>query len=98
MFEVFIIYCCEVVICCIVFDLCKVCDCVYMFEGLVIVFVNIDLIIELICKLLILVEVKVVLIVCFWELGIVKVMFEKVGEDNVVCFDWLVVDLGICDG
>lgn len=48
MLECFIFYCCEVVICCIVFELCKVCDCVYIFEGLVIVFVNIDLIIELI--------------------------------------------------
>lgn len=62
MLEVFIFYCCEVVICCIVFELCKVRECVYIFEGLVIVLVNIDLVIDLIKVLFSLVDVKKVLV------------------------------------
>lgn len=94
---VFVCYCCEVVICCIIFELCKVCDCVYIFEVLVVVLVNIDLIIELICYVLMFVEVKIVLVVNLWQLGNVVVMFECVGDD-VVCLEWLELEFGVCDG
>lgn len=97
MFEVFVCYCCEVVIWCIVYELCKVCECGYILEGQVVVLLNIDLVIELIKSLLILVEVKECLIVIVWEFSVVEVMVECVGVD-VCCLEDLDLQYGLCDG
>lgn len=97
MLEVFVCYCCEVVICCIVFELCKVCVCVYVLEGLIVVLVNIDEMIELIKILLNLNEVCECMLVCVWELGLVGVMLGVVGVE-VLCLEDLFKGVGLVEG
>ncbi|MDQ2044977.1 DNA gyrase subunit A [Pseudoalteromonas sp. 20-92] len=98
MLEEFIIHRREVVTRRTVFDLRKARDRAHMLEGLAIALANIDPIIELIRKSPTPAEAKVALTARSWELGNVKSMLEKAGEDNVARPDWLAADLGIRDG
>lgn len=98
MLEEFIIHRREVVTRRTVFDLRKARDRAHMLEGLAIALANIDPIIELIRNSPTPAEAKVALTARSWELGNVKSMLEKAGEDNVARPDWLAADLGIRDG
>ncbi|WP_076919567.1 DNA topoisomerase (ATP-hydrolyzing) subunit A [Pseudoalteromonas sp. SK18] len=98
MLEEFIIHRREVVTRRTVFDLRKARDRAHTLEGLAIALANIDPIIELIRKSPTPAEAKVALTARPWELGNVKAMLDKAGEDNVARPDWLASDLGICDG
>lgn len=64
---------------------------------MVIVLVNIDFVIELICYFKIVDEVCEGLFFCFWVLGNVIVMLDVVGGD-VFCFEDFFEYLGVCDG
>ena len=81
-----------------VFDLRKARDRAHTLEGLAIALANIDPIIELIRKSPTPAEAKVALTARPWELGNVKAMLDKAGEDNVARPDWLASELGIRDG
>ena len=98
MLEEFIIHRREVVTRRTVFDLRKARDRAHTLEGLAIALANIDPIIELIRKSPTPAEAKVALTARPWELGNVKAMLDKAGEDNVARPDWLASDLGIRDG
>jgi DNA gyrase subunit A len=98
MLEAFIIHRREVVTRRTVFDLRKARDRAHTLEGLAIALANIDPIIELIRKSPSPAEAKQALIARPWELGTVKAMLEKAGEDNVARPDWLEAELGIRDG
>ena len=98
MLEEFIVHRREVVTRRTVFDLRKARDRAHTLEGLAIALANIDPIIELIRKSPTPAEAKVALTARPWELGNVKSMLEKAGEDNVARPDWLAADLGIRDG
>lgn len=98
MLEEFIIHRREVVTRRTVFDLRKARDRAHTLEGLAIALANIDPIIELIRKSPTPAEAKVALAARPWELGNVKAMLDKAGEDNVARPDWLASDLGIRDG
>ncbi|AQQ01322.1 DNA gyrase subunit A [Pseudoalteromonas aliena] len=98
MLEEFIIHRREVVTRRTVFDLRKARDRAHMLEGLAIALANIDPIIELIRNSPTPAEAKIALTERSWELGNVKSMLEKTGEDNVARPDWLAADLGIRDG
>lgn len=98
MLEEFIIHRREVVTRRTVFDLRKARDRAHTLEGLAIALANIDPIIELIRKSPTPAEAKVALTARPWELGNVKAMLDKAGEDNVARPDWLAADLGIRDG
>jgi DNA gyrase subunit A len=98
MLEAFIVHRREVVTRRTVFDLRKARDRAHTLEGLAIALANIDPIIELIRKSPTPAEAKAALTARPWELGTVKAMLEKAGEDNVARPDWLAVDLGIRDG
>lgn len=98
MLEEFIIHRREVVTRRTVFDLRKARDRAHTLEGLAIALSNIDPIIELIRKSPTPAEAKVALTARPWELGNVKAMLDKAGEDNVARPDWLASDLGIRDG
>lgn len=62
----FIDFCEEVVVCCIVYELCKVCECSYIFCGLVVVVFNVDEIVVMICVLVDVVEVCEKLMIWKW--------------------------------
>ncbi|MGE6461461.1 DNA topoisomerase (ATP-hydrolyzing) subunit A [Pseudoalteromonas tetraodonis] len=96
--EEFIIHRREVVTRRTVFDLRKARDRAHTLEGLAIALANIDPIIELIRKSPTPAEAKVALTARPWELGNVKAMLDKAGEDNVARPDWLASELGIRDG
>ncbi|NOU49280.1 DNA gyrase subunit A [Pseudoalteromonas sp. JBTF-M23] len=98
MLEAFIIHRREVVTRRTVFDLRKARDRAHTLEGLAIALANIDPIIELIRKSPSPAEAKAALLARPWELGTVKSMLEKAGEDNVARPDWLAAELGIRDG
>ena len=98
MLDAFIIHRREVVTRRTVFDLRKARDRAHTLEGLAIALANIDPIIELIRKSPTPAEAKQALISRPWELGTVKAMLEKAGEDNVARPDWLAAELGIRDG
>ncbi|WP_105168326.1 DNA gyrase subunit A [Pseudoalteromonas sp. T1lg23B] len=98
MLEAFIVHRREVVTRRTVFDLRKARDRAHTLEGLAIALANIDPIIELIRKSPSPAEAKQALIDRPWELGTVKTMLEKAGEDNVARPDWLAAELGIRDG
>jgi len=98
MLDAFIIHRREVVTRRTVFDLRKARDRAHTLEGLAIALANIDPIIELIRKSPTPSEAKQALVSRPWELGTVKAMLEKAGEDNVARPDWLAADLGIRDG
>ncbi|KYL33538.1 MULTISPECIES: DNA topoisomerase (ATP-hydrolyzing) subunit A [Pseudoalteromonas] len=98
MLEEFIIHRREVVTRRTVFDLRKARDRAHTLEGLAIALANIDPIIELIRKSPTPAEAKVALTARPWELGNVKAMLDKAGEDNVARPDWLASELGIRDG
>ncbi|MCF6434035.1 DNA gyrase subunit A [Pseudoalteromonas sp. MMG022] len=98
MLEAFIVHRREVVTRRTVFDLRKARDRAHTLEGLAIALANIDPIIELIRKSPSPAEAKQALIARPWELGTVKTMLEKAGEDNVARPDWLDAELGIRDG
>lgn len=55
-------FCCVMVICCLNYWLDKILDCLYIIEGLIIVFLSINEVIEIICNED---EFKVMLMVCF---------------------------------
>ncbi|BBN81713.1 DNA gyrase subunit A [Pseudoalteromonas sp. A25] len=98
MLEAFIIHRREVVTRRTVFDLRKARDRAHTLEGLAIALANIDPIIELIRKSPSPAEAKAALVARPWELGTVKTMLDKAGEDNVARPDWLAAELGIRDG
>ncbi|KAF7771455.1 DNA gyrase subunit A [Pseudoalteromonas citrea] len=98
MLDAFIIHRREVVTRRTVFDLRKARDRAHTLEGLAIALANIDPIIELIRKSPSPSEAKQALVARPWELGTVKSMLEKAGEDNVARPDWLEAELGIRDG
>ncbi|MBD1584164.1 DNA gyrase subunit A [Pseudoalteromonas sp. S16_S37] len=98
MLEAFIVHRREVVTRRTVFDLRKARDRAHTLEGLAIALANIDPIIELIRKSPSPTEAKAALLARPWELGTVKSMLEKAGEDNVARPDWLDAELGIRDG
>ncbi|MBQ4845661.1 DNA gyrase subunit A [Pseudoalteromonas sp. MMG005] len=98
MLDAFIVHRREVVTRRTVFDLRKARDRAHTLEGLAIALANIDPIIELIRKSPSPSEAKQALIARPWELGSVKSMLEKAGEDNVARPDWLAAELGIRDG
>ena len=98
MLDAFIIHRREVVTRRTVYDLRKARDRAHTLEGLAIALANIDPIIELIRKSPTPSEAKQALVSRPWELGTVKAMLEKAGEDNVARPDWLAADLGIRDG
>jgi DNA gyrase subunit A len=98
MLDAFIIHRREVVTRRTVFDLRKARDRAHTLEGLAIALANIDPIIELIRKSPSPSEAKQALLSRPWELGTVKSMLEKAGEDNVARPDWLEAHLGIRDG
>ncbi|MFQ3205198.1 MAG: DNA gyrase subunit A [Pseudoalteromonas tetraodonis] len=98
MLEEFIIHRREVVTRRTVFDLRKARDRAHTLEGLAIALANIDPIIELIRKSPTPAEAKGALTARPWELGNVKAMLDKAGEDNVARPDWLASELGIRDG
>ncbi|MEQ3515035.1 DNA gyrase subunit A [Pseudoalteromonas sp. BZB3] len=98
MLDAFIIHRREVVTRRTVFDLRKARDRAHTLEGLAIALANIDPIIELIRKSPTPSEAKQALVSRPWELGTVKAMLEKAGEDNVARPDWLAAELGIRDG
>ena len=98
MLDAFIIHRREVVTRRTVFDLRKARDRAHTLEGLAIALANIDPIIELIRKSPTPSEAKQALVARPWELGTVKAMLEKAGEDNVARPDWLAAELGIRDG
>jgi Type IIA topoisomerase (DNA gyrase/topo II, topoisomerase IV), A subunit len=85
--------CCEVIICCTVFELCKVRECGYVLEGLVVVLVNVDEMIVLIKVALMLLDVKCELMVRSWKLLVVEEMLKCVAME-VFCSDGLLVDFG----
>lgn len=62
----FIIFCEEVVVCCIVYELCKVCECSYILCGLVVVVINVDEVVVMICVFIDVVEVCYKLMICCW--------------------------------
>ncbi|WP_105189820.1 DNA topoisomerase (ATP-hydrolyzing) subunit A [Pseudoalteromonas sp. T1lg48] len=97
MLEAFILHRREVVTRRTVFDLRKARERAHTLEGLAIALANIDPIIELIRKSPTPAEAKQALVARPWELGNVKAMLEKAG-DNAARPDWLADDLGIRDG
>ncbi|MFY8273410.1 DNA topoisomerase (ATP-hydrolyzing) subunit A [Pseudoalteromonas sp. SSDWG2] len=97
MLEAFILHRREVVTRRTVFDLRKARERAHTLEGLAIALANIDPIIELIRKSPTPAEAKQALVARPWELGNVKSMLEKAG-DNAARPDWLADDLGIRDG
>lgn len=98
MLDAFIIHRREVVTRRTVFDLRKARDRAHMLEGLAIALANIDPIIELIRKSPTPAEAKAALTARAWDLGNVKSMLERTGEENVARPDWLAEELGIRDG
>lgn len=68
-----------------------------MLEGLVVVLVNIDLVIELIKLLSSWVDVEEGLMGIGWKLGNVLDMLECVGGLDVCCLDDIDVNFGMCD-
>jgi DNA gyrase subunit A len=98
MLEAFIIHRREVVTRRTVFELRKARDRAHMLEGLAIALANIDPIIELIRNSPTPAEAKEALLARPWQLGNVKAMLEKTGEDNVARPEWLEEGLGIRDG
>ncbi|WMN59965.1 DNA topoisomerase (ATP-hydrolyzing) subunit A [Pseudoalteromonas xiamenensis] len=98
MLEAFIIHRREVVTRRTVYDLRKARDRAHTLEGLAIALANIDPIIELIRKSPSPSEAKIGLISRPWDLGTVRPMLEKAGEENAARPDWLAPELGIRDG
>ncbi|AUJ70108.1 DNA gyrase subunit A [Pseudoalteromonas sp. NC201] len=98
MLDAFIIHRREVVTRRTVFDLRKARDRAHTLEGLAIALANIDPIIELIRKSPTPAEAKAALTARAWDLGNVKSMLERTGEENVARPDWLAEELGIRDG
>ncbi|QTH71556.1 DNA topoisomerase (ATP-hydrolyzing) subunit A [Pseudoalteromonas xiamenensis] len=98
MLEAFIIHRREVVTRRTVYDLRKARDRAHTLEGLAIALANIDPIIELIRKSPSPSEAKISLVSRPWDLGTVRPMLEKAGEENVARPDWLAPELGIRDG
>ncbi|QTL34882.1 DNA topoisomerase (ATP-hydrolyzing) subunit A [Pseudoalteromonas viridis] len=98
MLEAFIVHRREVVTRRTVYDLRKARDRAHTLEGLAIALANIDPIIELIRKSPTPAEAKAALTARPWELGSVRSMLERAGEENVARPDWLDADLGIRDG
>ncbi|MGO2012023.1 MAG: DNA topoisomerase (ATP-hydrolyzing) subunit A [Pseudoalteromonas sp.] len=97
MLEEFIVHRREVVTRRTVFDLRKARDRAHTLEGLAIALANIDPIIELIRNSPSPAEAKLALTARPWELGNVKSMLEKAGEENVARPDWLAEEFGIRD-
>lgn len=62
----FLIFCEDVVVCCIVYELCKVWECVYVLCGLVVVVLNVDEVVVIICSSVDVVEVCECLMLCCW--------------------------------
>ncbi|MFC0116874.1 DNA topoisomerase (ATP-hydrolyzing) subunit A [Pseudoalteromonas xiamenensis] len=98
MLEAFIIHRREVVTRRTVYDLRKARDRAHTLEGLAIALANIDPIIELIRKSPSPSEAKISLVSRPWDLGTVRPMLEKAGEENAARPDWLAPELGIRDG
>ncbi|MDK1310946.1 DNA topoisomerase (ATP-hydrolyzing) subunit A [Pseudoalteromonas ardens] len=98
MLEAFIVHRREVVTRRTVYDLRKARDRAHTLEGLAIALANIDPIIELIRKSPTPAEAKAALTSRPWELGSVRPMLERAGEENVARPDWLDAELGIRDG
>ncbi|ALU42055.1 DNA topoisomerase (ATP-hydrolyzing) subunit A [Pseudoalteromonas rubra] len=98
MLEAFIVHRREVVTRRTVYDLRKARDRAHTLEGLAIALANIDPIIELIRKSPTPAEAKAALTARPWELGSVRPMLERAGEENVARPDWLDAELGIRDG
>ncbi|MCO7187711.1 MULTISPECIES: DNA topoisomerase (ATP-hydrolyzing) subunit A [unclassified Pseudoalteromonas] len=98
MLEAFIVHRREVVTRRTVYDLRKARDRAHTLEGLAIALANIDPIIELIRKSPTPAEAKAALTARPWELGSVRSMLERAGEENVARPDWLDAELGIRDG
>ncbi|AZZ98353.1 DNA topoisomerase (ATP-hydrolyzing) subunit A [Pseudoalteromonas sp. R3] len=98
MLEAFIVHRREVVTRRTVYDLRKARDRAHTLEGLAIALANIDPIIELIRKSPTPAEAKAALTARSWELGSVRSMLERAGEENVARPDWLDAELGIRDG
>ncbi|NUZ09308.1 DNA gyrase subunit A [Pseudoalteromonas sp. McH1-7] len=98
MLDAFIIHRREVVTRRTVFDLRKARDRAHTLEGLAIALANIDPIIELIRRSPTPAEAKAALTARGWDLGNVKAMLERTGEENVARPDWLAEELGIRDG
>lgn len=98
MLEAFIVHRREVVTRRTVYDLRKARDRAHTLEGLAIALANIDPIIELIRKSPTPAEAKAALTSRSWELGSVRPMLERAGEENVARPDWLDAELGIRDG
>ncbi|MCG7544635.1 DNA gyrase subunit A [Pseudoalteromonas sp. MM17-2] len=97
MLEAFILHRREVVTRRTVYDLRKARDRAHTLEGLAIALANIDPVIELIRKSPTPAEAKEALVSRPWELGNVKAMLEKAGDDAARP-DWLADGLGIRDG
>ncbi|WP_278405000.1 DNA gyrase subunit A [Pseudoalteromonas ruthenica] len=97
MLEAFILHRREVVTRRTVYDLRKARDRAHTLEGLAIALANIDPVIELIRKSPTPAEAKEALVSRPWELGNVKAMLEKAGDDAARP-DWLDDGLGIRDG
>jgi len=98
MLEAFIIHRREVVTRRTVYDLRKARERAHTLEGLAIALANIDPIIELIRKSPSPSEAKISLVSRPWDLGTVRPMLEKAGEENAARPDWLAPELGIRDG
>ncbi len=98
MLEAFVVHRREVVTRRTVFDLRKARDRAHTLEGLAIALANIDPVIELIRKSPSPSEAKQALTNRAWELGTVRAMLERTGEENVARPDWLAAELGIRDG
>lgn len=84
-----------------IYELCKVCECGYVFEGFVVVFVNIDEFIVIIKVVLMLLIVKQELMVKLWDLLFVCEMLMCVESENVVvggCFVYCLEGLNLVFG
>lgn len=98
MLEAFVTHRREVVTRRTVFELRKARDRAHTLEGLAIALANIDPIIDVIRRSQTRDEARTALLSQSWELGNVKGMLEKAGEDNVARPEWLAPNLGIRDG
>lgn len=88
-FSEWLVFCCDIVCCCLNYWLEKVLKCLYIFEGLLVVFFNIDEVIEIIC---IEDELKLVLMLCF---GISEIQVEVILELKL-CYFVKLEEMKIC--